>query len=399
MLRTQNILKAAFLFTAFWLVHFLVDSVFFVQAAVGTALFILFVTSPSRAIKLKELSDEKYPPVSVIVPMRNEEKNVVPCLSSIASLDYPNYEIIIANDSSTDGTRATVLEMQKKHAGKAAIALFDVPVLPLGWTGKTWALHNAVKLAKHDIWLVCDADVRHKPQSLKHSISYFLEHKPDMMARTPWPITYTPGEWPMIFSMFAIRFSSWFSNLFLKSSQVFPPEQYVVMTRKFYEDTGGYRAVRDFVPEVMALENVARRLGKKVTIMDDDLKEITVRMHEGMKATTDGIVRATDFRVIGFYPFLGISLIIAWAMGGLYEIFTGVVSGALPMLTQGIINYSLFSAVFAWYLRHSKHNPLIGIFAPILTTHILYLAFLAVIGKVLKKQITWKGRAVLAMQS
>ncbi len=396
MTQPSNILKAIFLFALFLLVHFLVDSVFFVQVSVGAALFVLFVTSPARAVKLEELPDEKYPPISVIVPMRNEEKNVVPCLSSLASLNYPRYEIIVANDSSVDGTRSAILEMQKKYSQKVNITLFDVPPLPGGWTGKTWALHNAVALAKRDIWLICDADVRHAPESLKHSMSYFLAQKPDMMCRTPWPITYTPGEWPMIFSMFTIRFSSWFSGSLLGQRETLPPEQYVIMNRKFYEDTGGYEAVRGFVPEVMALENISRRLKKKVTIMDDDSKEITVRMHEGAKATTDGIVRATDFRVFGFYPFLGVSLIISWAISAVYEILVGLISGDAAMLIQGVVSYALFSLVFAWYLRRSGHSAIIGLFAALLVVDILYLAFLAVLKKTFKRKVVWKGRAVFA---
>ncbi|MEK9186700.1 MAG: glycosyltransferase family 2 protein [Patescibacteria group bacterium] len=390
----QMFTKTVSLFVFFLLVHSLINPIFFVQASVGIALFVLFITSPARGFKPQDKRNMGYPPISIIVPMRNEEKNVALCLSSLASLDYQNYEIIVANDSSTDGTRQAILEMQKKYENKVPITLIDVPPLSDGWTGKTWALHNAVKKAKYDIWLIADADIRHTPQSLRHSVTHFLASQADIMPRTPWPITYIPGEWPMIFSMFALRYSSWFSSVFLKRKQSLPPEQYVVMSRTFYEDSGGYSAVKNFVPEIIALVKIAYQMGEKVVLMDDDLKEITVRMHEGTRATTEGIVRATDFRVMGFYPFLGISLVIAWAMSGLSGILVGVVTNNTTMFTQGLLNYALLSSVFSWYLYRSRHSPIIGAFAPFLVAHVLYLAGLAIFRKAFKKQPVWKGRVV-----
>ena len=204
--------------------------------------------------------------------------------------------------------------------------MVDIPLLPNGWTGKTWALHNAVKKVEHDIWLIADADVRHESGSLEHSVAYFLANHADIMTRAPWPIVYTPGEWPMIFSMFLLRYSSWFSDSFLKRNQSFPSEQYVLMSKKFYGDTGGYSAVRDFIPEVMALVNVAHRIGKSCPWMDT--KDLTANARR-TKATTRGIVRAADFRVIPVYPFLGISLIIAWAVSGIIKI------GSVFLLLKG----------------------------------------------------------------
>lgn len=335
-------LKAIFYFLLFFLIHSLVNTNFWIQNSLGAVFFILFIISSSRRPTPQDKSIIEYPSVSIIVPMRNEEKNVTPCLSSLMSLDYPRYEIIVANDSSTDSTRKAVLEIKKKYDDKVPLTLIDIPPLQEGWTGKTWALHNAVKKAKYDIWLIADADVRHTPQSLKRSIAHFLGNRADIMTRTPWPIIYSPGEWPMIYSMFLLRYSSWFSDSFLKRNQSFPPEQYVLMSREFYEGSGGYSSVRNFIPEIMALVNIAHRLGKKVVRMDDDLLDITVRMHEGRKATTQGIVRAMDFRVIPFYPFLAISLMIAWVVDGTSKIVSGIsIPSSASSISRTFLPYRL----------------------------------------------------------
>lgn len=399
MITDRTNLRVVVAFLIFFLAHSLINANFWVQNFIGAVLLTLFIKSSSRRVSPQNKSDIEYPPVSIIIPMRNEEKNVILCLSSLVSLDYPQYEIIIGNDSSTDKTREAVLRFKEEYKGKTKISLVDIPLLPNGWTGKTWALHNAVKKVEHDIWLIADADVRHESGSLEHSVAYFLANHADIMTRAPWPIVYTPGEWPMIFSMFLLRYSSWFSDSFLKRNQSFPSEQYVLMSKKFYGDTGGYSAVRDFIPEVMALVNVAHRIGKKVVRMDDDTKDLTVRMHEGRKATTQGIVRAMDFRVIPFYPFLGISLIIAWAVSGIIKIGSGIFTTQGVITLQGLISYTLFAIVFSWYLSRSRHPIAIGLFAPILVLNFLYLTILAIFKRTFKKQVVWKERVIDVVQA
>src|SRR3712207_6304242 len=49
-------------------------------------------------------------PVSVIVPGYNEEQTVSDCLYSLAKLDYPQYEVIMVNDGSTDRTLEVLIE-------------------------------------------------------------------------------------------------------------------------------------------------------------------------------------------------------------------------------------------------------------------------------------------------
>ena len=390
--------KIIFYFLLFFLIHSLVNTNFLIQNFLGAVLFILFIISSSRRPTPQDKSTVEYPPVSIIIPMRNEERNVTPCLLSLMSLDYPCYEIIVANDSSTDGTREAVLEIKKEYDDKTRLTLIDIHPLQEGWTGKTWALHNAVKKAKYDIWLIADADVRHTPQSLKRSVAHFLANQTDIMTRTPWPIIYTPGEWPMIYLMFLLRYSSWFSDSFLKRNQSFPTEQYVLMSRKFYGSSGGYSSVRDFIPEIMALVNIAHRLGKKVVRMDDDLLDITVRMYEGRRATTQGIVRAMDFRVISFYPFLAISLTIAWVVDGISKIVSSIFIPGSAMLIPGLISYALFSILFTWYLSRSRHLRIIGLFAPIIVLNFIYLTILSIFKRTVEKQVIWRGRIINVVQ-
>ena len=83
--------------------------------------------------------------VTVMVPARNEENNVGNCLESLLAQDYPNFEVIVANDRSTDRTADIVREA---CAENPQLKLIEVQDLPDDWTGKNHALHTAVKEAK-----------------------------------------------------------------------------------------------------------------------------------------------------------------------------------------------------------------------------------------------------------
>ena len=102
-----------------------------------------------RELVIDESSPADLPPnppfVSVLVPARNEESNIVRCLESLLAQNYPNFEIIVANDRSTDKTEQIVREMAGRFP---RLRLLNVNDLPEGWTGKTHALHLASKEAR-----------------------------------------------------------------------------------------------------------------------------------------------------------------------------------------------------------------------------------------------------------
>src|SRR4051812_2284589 len=76
------------------------------------------------------------PFVSVIVPARNEQRNVERCVRSILSAAYPSFEVIVVDDHSTDGTGeiARVIAAEDQR-----LRIVDAPPLPGGWFGKQWA--------------------------------------------------------------------------------------------------------------------------------------------------------------------------------------------------------------------------------------------------------------------
>jgi poly-beta-1,6 N-acetyl-D-glucosamine synthase len=114
--------------------------------------------------------DEKareFPPVSIIVPAYNEGEVIEQALASLASLDYPELEVLVIDDGSTDDTlhRATLWEGQHGNV--------EFRILTKRNGGKAAALNTGISLAKHPFVFCMDADSRLESATLKRAIKHF----------------------------------------------------------------------------------------------------------------------------------------------------------------------------------------------------------------------------------
>jgi len=100
------------------------------------------------------------PRVSVIVPARNEVRNIERLVRSVLATTWPDLELIVVDDHSSDGTGA--LARTAGH-GDPRLVVFEPPSLPEGWFGKQWACWCGAQRATGDRLLFADADTWHAP--------------------------------------------------------------------------------------------------------------------------------------------------------------------------------------------------------------------------------------------
>ena len=134
------------------------------------------------SLKMKDLGEVSsgghthIPLVSIIVPACNEETTLEPALRSLLKQDYPNREIIVIDDRSTDGTFELLRKMGQKFP---EIRLAQITELPTGWLGKNHALYWGAKQARGEILLFTDADVVMEPSTLSRAVAWFVDKKLD----------------------------------------------------------------------------------------------------------------------------------------------------------------------------------------------------------------------------
>ncbi|MEO8399655.1 MAG: glycosyltransferase family 2 protein, partial [Ignavibacteriaceae bacterium] len=120
-------------------------------------------------------SDGFFPFVSIIVPIYNEEKVVKQSINSLLQLDYPNYEIIIVNDGSSDNTAVSAEELVGYQDGKLSTVKVSLINRPNG--GKAQALNAGIKYSRAEIILCMDGDSQLSPDSLKLAVRHFIDPK------------------------------------------------------------------------------------------------------------------------------------------------------------------------------------------------------------------------------
>lgn len=117
-----------------------------------------------------------WPKVSVLVPAYNESQTIAPALESLLQLDYPDYEVLVVNDGSTDDTLVRARRYEGCH-GKCTIRVVDKR------NGGKWSAHNTgFQQARGELILCIDSDSRLDPHSLKHMVRRMVSLRVDAVA-------------------------------------------------------------------------------------------------------------------------------------------------------------------------------------------------------------------------
>ena len=117
----------------------------------------------------------RWPRLSVIVPACNEATHLESAARTILDQDYPELEVILVNDRSSDGTGALIDLLAREDARVKAI---HIDKLPDGWLGKVHALQRGVERAEGEWLLFTDADVHFAPTMLRRAVAYVTHSKP-----------------------------------------------------------------------------------------------------------------------------------------------------------------------------------------------------------------------------
>jgi len=166
-----------------------VEILFFVTGLFICLIWVLmygYLMYASRIIprfhRLSILEPHDWPKLSVIVPACNEAEHIEDAVRTLLRQDYPELEIILVNDRSTDNTAEIVDRLASEDA---RIQTVHIDTLPDGWLGKVHALHQGGKKSSGDWLLFSDADIHFTAGLLRKAIAYVQQEKVDHLALLP----------------------------------------------------------------------------------------------------------------------------------------------------------------------------------------------------------------------
>lgn len=213
-------------------------------------------------------SAPRAPKVSIVVPARNEEKNIARCLATLAAQDYPDYEIVVVNDRSTDRTAELVDAAAK--ASRAPVRRVDIGKLPPGWTGKNHAVFAGSKAAHGEWFLFTDADTAHRPHCVSTAMAAALGRGIDLL--TLAPETECRTFWENVVQPVAVSsIALWFDPVKIndpESGVVIANGQFMLVSRGVYEKTGGNESVKSEVVEDVEYARRVVAAGHTVRFLD-----------------------------------------------------------------------------------------------------------------------------------
>lgn len=343
------------------------------------------------------------PLVSVIIPARNEAHNIERCVSSILSTTYPNLDLIVVDDSSTDGTGNAA---RKAASGDPRARVVTNPPLADGWFGKQWACATGAKIARGQILQFTDADTVHSPDLVTRSVNAIERTNADLFSvagRQELGEFWERVIQPQIFTILSIRYGGTESvNQSSRVTDKIANGQCIFVKRAPYEAIGGHAAVRTSVAEDLMLAQRFFAARKRVVLMLG-VNQLSTRMYASLAEIIAGWRKNVFAGGLDAVPFgwLGRTVFpLALLLPPLMELLpvAVLVLAAFVSTTPGLLWWAAIatSATLGWWVvvySTVRESPLYALAYPLGALVILYIFVTAVIRG---RRVSWKGRTYIS---
>ncbi|MBA3313536.1 MAG: glycosyltransferase [Planctomycetaceae bacterium] len=348
----------------------------------------------------------KAPKVSIIVPAKDEAANIEVCLDSLLAQDYPNYEVILVDDRSEDGTAEIGEAIGLRDA---RLRVLRVQRLPEGWTGKTHALHFAQERVEGEWLLFVDADAWLHPACLSvvlrdaHDRDAGLASVlPRMDMRSFWEKVVQPLAATLLMTLFPLPRV----NDRNRTDGGFANGQFMLMRRTAYDAIGGHESVKDKFCEDINLGRLIKQqgLGLRVVLAP---ALVRVRMYASLRQIMRGWSRifyaATDANPVlltGFVVALFLLSVLPYiilpvcgiiALAGAAGTFTALI--ATMAFAQEFLQTTVFARAYL-----AGHTPLRLLAWRWLSTLTMIAVLVQTIRLCKTHKIVWRGTHYASMR-
>jgi glycosyltransferase involved in cell wall biosynthesis len=340
-----------------------------------------FVSDP----KLRRVSKHYNELVSILIPVRNEEANIINLLLSIQKQDYESYEVLILDDSSTDNTFKICSDF----------ALIDnrfqvIKGEPLasGWLGKNYGCHQLAQRAKGQYLMFIDADEQVNIGLINSAIHRMKVNQLSLLSlftnQTMLSIgekTVVPLMHFMLLNLLPLRLV-----LLVKNTSVAAASgQFMFFDADDYHRNNWHQLVKDKVVEDVEIMRLVkdRKLNGEALLANG---MISCRMYTGYTESIDGFSKnflaAFNYNIFSFLIFL--VLLIGGPMLVMITLNFPLILFMLGLIALTRVMISLSSG------QNAVYNVILHPFQMLSLVLISYMA----IQKYLTKTTVWKGRKV-----
>jgi chlorobactene glucosyltransferase len=284
---------------------------FIYNCVIGSALIFLLINYFINDLIFKDVRvyykpgsiDDGSPSISVLVPARNEERDIEKCIRSLIAQDYPNLEIIVLDDNSTDNTAGI---LKKISRGSSRVRVLEGKPLPPGWVGKNYACFQLEKEAGGEYILFTDADTIHETCSISSAYLCLKENGLDALSVFPYQVTRSFME-KMVIRYMTLGILLLIPLRLLRKTRLrlFSSAlgSLMLYKREAYRAVGGHTSISGLCLEDINMSILLKKMGYDFMIFDGTHTYRT-RMYEDLASIIRGVKRfvLTSFK---FNAFLG----------------------------------------------------------------------------------------------
>ena len=339
------------------------------------------------------------PLVSILIPARNEEINIEKCIRTFVKQDYPNLEILVLDDNSTDNTYSIVKKISQKNKN---VKIFKGKQLPQGWLGKNFACYQLSRYAKGEYFFFTDADTHHFQNSVSSSLAAMLNNDLDALCPFPREIMVTIHERMVIpFMNFVILLFMPLALIRKSKNPLFCTGvgQCLLFRREVYFGMGGHAAIKGKILEDVHITKKTKEMGYSYMIFDGR-KIISCRMYNSFKQVFVGYSRilfsAFDYNVF----MIALAVIFFILLFLLPNIFfpLGLIFYRWPreILLPIVVQISIVSFIRTVNALRFKERLFDILLSPLSIVYIVFISINSVLQSKLGSGIYWKGRTYQA---
>jgi chlorobactene glucosyltransferase len=362
------------------------------------------------------------PLISICVPVRNEERNIRACVESLLAQDYPDFEVIVLEDRSTDGTPDVLRQLAmesvsqlhsqgvlSKHARTQKRApelhIISGAELPAGWTGKPHALYQASAAARGDWLCFVDADTFLSPATLSSCYAKALETKADMFTIMTFQILGSFWEkvvMPLVMTALSTGFSPRKVNDPSRKDAI-ANGQFILIKRPVYEAIGGHESVKDQIVEDKAISEQVKWNGYRL-IVADGMKVARTRMYTSLPEMWEGWTKniylglrdRSSLLLLGVFGGL-IALIAAfflplWPFLGLFWLLHNGGRMAEVMILESLILWTAVIFARAQIGQKMEISPWYAFTTPLGAALFAAMMLTSTVRVISGRGVLWKGR-------